>query len=139
MAVLNDPVATEYENIEPNLSFRKTWNIQNNGNESWPAGCYLKCAGGHMLGAYDQCVVPILQPGESRHITVDMISPPHPGVYQSKWRLCTPGGSFFGDVMWAIITVVEEGTMDLTQRLSHFSELGAFHPTNIATNPFRPK
>lgn len=39
--------------------------------------------------------------------------------------------------MWAIITVVEEGTMDLTQRLSHLSELGTFHYANIIPNPFR--
>lgn len=95
MVVLNDPVATEYENVEPNVKFQKTWHLQNNGVDSWPPGCYLQCAGGNRLGA-DRIVVPILHPGESRNITVEMRSPLEPGSYQSKWRLCTPGGSYFG-------------------------------------------
>jgi hypothetical protein len=43
------------------------------------------------------------------------------------------------DVIWAILTVAEGGTMALTQQLSHFSELGAsprLDETNF--NPFGP-
>lgn len=41
--------------------------------------------------------------------------------------------------MWVIVTVVEEGTMALTQQLSHFSELGALPPINVPNNPFIPQ
>ncbi|KAJ8928159.1 hypothetical protein NQ314_019306 [Rhamnusium bicolor] len=43
------------------------------------------------------------------------------------------------DPMWAIVTVVEEGTIALTQQLSLFNELGALRqPINIH-NPFVPQ
>lgn len=137
MSVLNDPVATEFENIEPNTTFQKTWHLYNNGSEPWPVGCYLQCAGGDRLGG-EPMQVPVLQPGEGRNVTLEMKSPGVPGIYQSKWRLCTASGSYFGDPMWAIVTVVEQGTMDLTQRLSHFSELGNIvQPVNSSVqNPF---
>lgn len=40
------------------------------------------------------------------------------------------------DPMWAIVTVVEEGTIALTQQLSHFNELGAVPPSVPVHNPF---
>jgi len=43
------------------------------------------------------------------------------------------------DVIWVILTVAEDGTMALTQQLSHLSELGApprLGDTNL--NPFGP-
>lgn len=44
----------------------------------------------------------------------------------------------YSDPMWVIVTVVEEGTMALTQQLSSFSELGASPPAHVAYNPFIP-
>lgn len=29
-------------------------------------------------------------------ISIEMTSPSEPGTYQSKWRMCTSSGSFFG-------------------------------------------
>ncbi|KAJ8941754.1 hypothetical protein NQ318_001348 [Aromia moschata] len=70
------------------------------------------------------------------HLSINMTGPSVPGIYQSKWRLCTPKGDYFGDPMWAIVTVVEEGTIALTQQLSHFNELGATPPPTVTHNPF---
>lgn len=43
----------------------------------------------------------------------------------------------FVDTMWVILAVVEEGTMALTQQLSHFSDLGSVPPPSPVTmNPF---
>lgn len=81
-------------------------------------------------------VIPCLHPGESTFITVDMVSPSTAGVYQSKWRLCTPAGTYFGDPVWAIVTVVEEGTMALTEQLQHLSELGSQPSSTVQVNPF---
>lgn len=39
--------------------------------------------------------------------------------------------------MWVILAVVEEGTMALTQQLSHFSDLGSVPPpAPLTINPF---
>lgn len=69
--------------------------MYNNGNEAWPAGCFLQCASGDSLGGC-RTFVPCLQPGEGAHLTLTLTSPSQPGIYQSKWRLCTSGGSYFG-------------------------------------------
>jgi hypothetical protein len=29
-------------------------------------------------------------------LNVDMVSPEQPGIYESKWRMSTPSGSYFG-------------------------------------------
>lgn len=135
MALVSNPLANETESIEPNVGFQKTWHICNNGTETWPVGCYAQCSDGNKMGG-NKVPVPCLQPGEGMHLSVNMIGPSVPGTYQSKWRLCTPKGAYFGDPMWAIVTVVEEGTIALTQQLSHFNELGGPQPSIPAHNPF---
>ena len=135
MVLISDPIASECESVEPCMSFKKVWHILNNGTEAWPFGCHLKCASGDSLGA-EALQVPCLEPGAGTFLNLRMTSPAVPGTYQSKWRLCTSSGSYFGDPLWAIITVVEEGTMALTQQLSHFSDLGSSNLGTVPTNPF---
>ncbi|RZC40084.1 C6orf106 -like protein, partial [Asbolus verrucosus] len=134
MALVQDPVASESESIEPN----KVWHIFNNGTEQWPMGCYAQCSDGDSLNG-GRVTLPALKPFEDTRLAVQMVSPSIPGVYQSKWRLCTEKGAYFGDPMWVIVTVVEEGTMALTQQLSHFTELGASPATQVTHNPFIPQ
>ncbi|KAK5650699.1 hypothetical protein RI129_001728 [Pyrocoelia pectoralis] len=135
MALVSDPIANECESVEPCVSFRKVWHVLNNGTEAWPFGCHVKCAAGDSLGA-EPIQVPCLEPGTGTLLNLRMTSPALPGMYQSKWRLCTASGSYFGDPLWAIITVVEEGTMALTQQLSHFSDLGSSNLGTVSINPF---
>ena len=42
--------------------------------------------------------LPSLQPGEETSVTVQLVSPSAPGLYQSHWRACTVNGSVFGGV-----------------------------------------
>lgn len=76
-------------------SFEKNWRIYNNGTEAWPTDCYLQFAGGTDLGC-QRVGVPSLLPGEEMNLTVRLNSPSQPRLYQSKFRLCTPTGSYFG-------------------------------------------
>ncbi|XP_022904786.1 protein ILRUN [Onthophagus taurus] len=138
MVLNSDPKASESESIEPNNRFHKTWSITNNGLESWPTGCYIQCADGDCLGG-ERKLISALRPGENGIITLEMTSPSTPGVYQSKWRLCTPTGTYFGDPMWAIVTVVEEGTMAVTQQLLELHELGSTPGQINPPNPFVPQ
>uniref|UniRef100_A0A6M2DIG0 Nbr1 FW domain-containing protein n=1 Tax=Xenopsylla cheopis TaxID=163159 RepID=A0A6M2DIG0_XENCH len=122
MILLADVTVGEGESITPNTSFIKTWRIQNNGVDAWPQDCVLQ-----MIGTTTQmdCLrrysTPALIPGQIWHISIEMVSPSEPGVHQSKWRMMTRGGSYFGDTIWAIITVAEGGTMALTQKLAQLS------------------
>ncbi|CAH0558885.1 unnamed protein product [Brassicogethes aeneus] len=134
---LVDFVANETDSVEPNVIFQKSWHITNNGSDPWPAGCYAEMATGSNETA-KRTAVPSLQPGEKTILTVTMESPATPGVYQSKWRLCTPNGSYFGDDLWSFMYVTDKCTVSLTEQLSQLSELGATQPMMSPQNPFMP-
>lgn len=139
MTLVKDVTIGEGESIPPCTKFTKTWRIQNIGDEVWPPGCCLRFSGGDQLCAAERVPVRPVGPGCTLDLSVEMVSPQQPGIYESKWRMSTPSGSYFGDVIWVILTVAEGGTMALTQQLSHLSELGAsprMDETNI--NPFGP-
>ena len=53
-----------------------------------------------------------------------MTSPCAPGIYESKWRMSTATGNFFGEQIWVIISVEVAGTMAITQQMSKLDELG---------------
>lgn len=107
-----------------------------------------------------QATVPVvpLMPSEITDISVDMRSPTQPGMYESKWRMATPHGAYFGgkfkywffswifflqsfdfyllDTIWVILSVDEGGTLALTQQLTHFNALGSVIPMSPPLNPF---
>ena len=53
-----------------------------------------------------------------------MTSPCNPGIYESKWRMSTATGNFFGEQIWVIISVEVSGTLAITQQMSKLDELG---------------
>lgn len=76
-------------------SFMQSWRVKNTGDEPWPAGCLIRCT------SYpDEPQVTLdgvaLQPNEEKIISVPQTSPAHIGPFHSKWRLCTPNGTYFG-------------------------------------------
>lgn len=77
-------------------SFTKIWQIYNNGEEKWPEGCQVVLAEGLNLSNLNSFPVPALIPGEIYEIRVNMISPQKPGLYESRWMMANPQGSFFG-------------------------------------------
>lgn len=139
MSLVKDVTIGEGESIPPCTKFTKTWRVQNIGDEIWPLGCCLQFSGGDQLCAAERIPVRPVGPGCTMDLNVDMVSPERPGIYESKWRMSTPSGSYFGDVIWVILTVAEGGTMALTQQLSHLSELGASPRLDeMNLNPFGP-
>ena len=43
-----------------------------------------------------QVSVGSVSPNHEVDISVEMCSPPNTGMFQGKWRMCNPGGNFFG-------------------------------------------
>jgi Ig-like domain from next to BRCA1 gene len=78
------------------VRFVKTWRVANSGDDRWPDGCYLAFTGGVNLASQASVPVMPLNPGETTDISVDMSSPIEPGMYESKWRMATSYGAFFG-------------------------------------------
>lgn len=130
--------SADAQNVDANAKFTKTWQIYNNGADRWPVGCVVQFAGGDKVLLASEIRIPVncLAPGECQSITVEFTSPDKSGIYQNKYRMCTSSGSYFGDPLWVIATVVEEGTIALSEQLSHLSELGSPPTVPIPVNPF---
>jgi hypothetical protein len=48
------------------------------------------------MTSQDQVVVEALLPGHSCDVSIEMISPAHPGIYEGQWRMTTHLGHYFG-------------------------------------------
>lgn len=126
MSFLCDVTIGEGEAVPPNTNFVKTWKIQNMGDEQWPSGCCLRFIQGEKMSASNFVAVPSAQPRESIEIAVSMVSPSLPGIYQGQWRMHTVSGTPFGEIIWVIITVQQDGLLDITQQISKIaSDLGS--------------
>ncbi|KAJ7390928.1 hypothetical protein OS493_020948 [Desmophyllum pertusum] len=57
-------------------------------------------------------------------------------MYQGQWRMCTPSGQHFGDVIWVILCVDEGGLLGLTQQLSSLGrEMNSHQAFNQTASP----
>lgn len=120
MTLICDSTIGEGEAVPPNTNFQKSWRVQNSGTEAWPSGIHLQHSSGVQMGCA-RIPVPPLAPKETTELSVTLKSPAENGVHQSKWRMMTPNGVYFGDVIWVIITVSECGTLAVTQQLHQLS------------------
>ena len=126
----------EGESVPPGAVFIKTWKVHNTGADRWPDGSTLKFTSGTQLACQPHdVIVNSLLPWQMADISVEMRAPDAPGIYESKWRMSTPTGAFFGDPIFVIITVEPGGTLALTQQMSNFHSLGQ-DAHNPHANPF---
>ncbi|XP_041367694.1 protein ILRUN-like [Gigantopelta aegis] len=137
MMFVSDVTIGEGESIPPNTTFIKTWRIKNGGLETWPPGCCLKFCNGDTMSHVDRVMVDALEPSQMTDVSIQMTSPATKGVYQGQWRMSTPTGVAFGDVIWVIITVDESGLLGVTQQLSRIgNEFVNRIPPQTVLNPF---
>lgn len=96
MKLVSDVTIGEGEEVPPNSPFTKTWRIMNSGDDTWPPGCCLRFVDGDQMCHVERVSVHWLAPGETADVSVDMISPQRPGIYQGQWRMQVATGQFFG-------------------------------------------
>nr|XP_039273589.1 protein ILRUN-like isoform X2 [Styela clava] len=121
MTFILDVTVGEGESVPPNTTFVKTWRVQNSGKEEWPPGCSLRFLGGEKMGTIDSVSVPTVPAGQTTDISINLRSPVEPGVYQGRWRMYNTTGTPFGDIIWVIISVKQDGLLDITQQISRVS------------------
>lgn len=95
MTLVCDSTIGEGESVPPGTNFQKSWRIQNSGAEAWPDGIHLELISGERMGV-TRVAVPSLGPKDTTELSVTLSSPSEPGVYQSKWRMMTATGIYFG-------------------------------------------
>lgn len=95
MTLICDSTIGEGEAVPPNTNFQKSWRVQNSGTEIWPSGIHLQHSSGVQMGCA-RIPVPPLAPKETTELSVTLKSPAETGVHQSKWRMMTSNGVYFG-------------------------------------------
>lgn len=101
--------------------FTKTWRLVNEGSCSWTRDYAVVWFSGEDLGVVrSQSFLSSVLPGQSVDISIEMLAPSQPGVYQSNWKLRNPQGKFFGigpgsdSPFWVRIQVVAINTPTFT-------------------------
>lgn len=134
MQLVKDVTVGEGEAVPPKTRFVKSWRVKNTGGVHWPEGTALCFVDGTPLSSDKRVPVASLGPGGEAELTVWMLSPSLPGIYQSRWQLNTPQSIPFGEAIWCIISVDATGILDITQQLAN-APLGRLSlPTGL--NPF---
>jgi len=127
---LETELSADEGTVPPYTKFVKMWKIRNSGDSVWPPGSHLVFKHGEKMSAQDKIYLnPSVQPGESRELSVELLSPVVAGSYEMRWQMSTPEGYLFGDEIWVIVTVAPDVTADLTQQLQglHCDQHNQFH------------
>jgi formylglycine-generating enzyme required for sulfatase activity len=97
--------------FQPGDRFAKTWRVLNSGQCQWGWNYRLVFVGGDRMGApYGQALAPTA-PGQTADVTVPMVAPFAPGVYNSIWQLADDRGETFGDKLIVTIQVRPRGNV----------------------------
>lgn len=100
--------------VSPGTPFQKTWRILNSGTCTWTTGYMLTPVGGNVPQASMGGAATLLQqavaPGETYDMTVNLVAPLVPGIYQGFWSMRNTSGLLFGDRLWVGITVPAQPT-----------------------------
>lgn len=107
-----DVTVPDGANYQPNERFTKTWRFKNTGVSTWSTAYALVFISGNLMSGPPSVPLPReVPPGEVVDISVDLIAPAEPGVYQGNWKLRNASGQIFGagptaaDPVWLIIAV----------------------------------
>lgn len=78
-------------------SFTKVWRVRNAGTCTWSSDYALVFAGGNLPGSVNTVFLPFsIAPGQTADLSMTLIAPPYPALYQSSWMLRDPQGRLFG-------------------------------------------
>jgi len=95
-AFVTDVTIPDDKEITTGQAFTKTWRVQNNGCQKWPAGMVLFFKDGSQMGGPASVSVPETAAGGVQDISVNLTAPATPGTYTGNWMLKTPDGIVIG-------------------------------------------
>lgn len=88
-------------------TLRGVWRFKNTGAAPWPLDAKLVCSDGNNFG-FSEGINAKASNGEVFAVEVTLKMPTEPGDYYGQWRL-TCGTGYFGDPIWVIVSVVNDG------------------------------
>jgi polar amino acid transport system substrate-binding protein len=105
----DDKDMTAPPEVTANQPFVKTWRVQNSGTCAWDTSYRLVYAYGNsdyaQMGGQPTNVPQAVAPGQTVDISVNLIAPPFPGVYQGVWQMEDGRGAPFGQKLYVGISV----------------------------------
>lgn len=116
MRIVRELTIGQGESVTPNTQFTQSWLLENNGDVTWPQGCYLKLVS--EINNDEKMFVPQIAPHETHIITINLVSPSEVGQFKSQFCMCTANGAAFGPIIWSVVDVSIAGTLALTQQLT---------------------
>jgi len=109
-----DVSITDDTHLLPGQAFSKTWRLVNDGVCTWTQEYAVVYFSGSQMGAKaNNNLLAETRPGQNIDISLDMLAPEAPGVYQGNWKLSNAKGQLFGlgpngDAPFWVRIVVEE-------------------------------
>jgi len=96
--------------VTPGQALHKVWRVRNTGTSTWNSNYQLVFTGGDQMGAPSAVNVPgTVSPGAEVDLSVPMTAPMEPGAHRGDWRLRNAQGVFFGDGLWVIVQIPDDG------------------------------
>jgi len=111
--------------LESGVAFVKTWRVRNSGTCAWESGTAWAFYSGDKLSGPDSVSVPIVEPGSTVDISVNLVAPATPGTYTGYWQMRRPNGRTFGTPSYVrIIVAGDQKTATATPTASATAEPG---------------
>jgi len=105
--------------------FNKTWRLVNAGSCTWTQEYAIVWFSGETFGAQArQPLEGVVNPGDATEISLDMVAPKKPGLYQGYWKLLSSDGQLFGigpsgdAPFWVKILVIQKETPTLERTIT---------------------
>jgi hypothetical protein len=94
----------------PGQAFVKTWRVRNAGTCAWDSSHTLNFVGGNHpdahMGGSTVAVQGTVPPGAEYDVSVNLVAPTTPGLYQGIWQMRNGSGVFYGDRLLVTVEVL---------------------------------
>ncbi|CAM9488910.1 unnamed protein product [Hapterophycus canaliculatus] len=109
---VSHPSGSDVTRVAAGQTFKKSWLVRNDSTTTWPEACSLvpvsqSCA--DLSAPPEAPIVGDVSPGEEATVSVDLVAPSQPGMYEGYWRGRDSEGRRFGQRLWAKVMVVAPG------------------------------
>lgn len=111
---LDDRNMTAPPVLQPGQAFTKSWRLRNAGTCAWSADFSLTYRSGNTpaakMGGSNIKIGKTVAPGQTIDLSVNLVAPQAPGVYQGFWQMANASNRPFGERIWVGIQLPAPAT-----------------------------